>query len=162
MAIDLSILEDASACPAGLRIEHVLDRAGLERWVSAFAAGFERSAEEASRWLDAYASFGFGPDAVWQHYVGLVDDEPVATSSLFLGGGVAGLYHIVTAQHQRGRGIGTAITRFPLQEARVRGYRIGVLQASAVGAPVYRSLGFEACCQLSMYAWQPPREADGA
>jgi hypothetical protein len=37
-----------------------------------------------------------------------------------------------------------------------------VLQASDMGEPVYRSVGFEIRCPLSMYAWQPPSEADDA
>ena len=63
---------------------------------------------------------------------------------LFLSAGVAGLYH-VQVHPERRKGIGTALTLVPMHDARKAGYEISVLQASKMGEPVYRKIGFERC-----------------
>jgi GNAT superfamily N-acetyltransferase len=91
--------------------------------------------------------------AVTQAYTAWLDGVPVATSLLQLGGGVAGIYAVATAPEARRRGIGTQVTLYPLLQARVRGYKIGILQASEMGLPVYHSLGFQECCRITSYRW---------
>lgn len=105
---------------------------------------------------------GFGPESPWRHYVGMMQDEPVATSSLLVGGGVPAVYHVVTRKPWRGQGIGTTLTMAPLMQAQRHGYRLGVLQATIAGRPVYERMGFKEYCQLRMYTWQPSpvRSAD--
>jgi GNAT superfamily N-acetyltransferase len=161
MAIDLSTLHEPRGLPADLAIEHVADPAGLKRWIDVLAAGFSFPELDARWWYDIYASFGFAPSAPWHHFVGLLAGEPIATASVFLGGGVAGLYHVVTLAHGRGRGIASAITAAALAEARARRYRVAALQSSAMAQRVYAALGFQACGTFSMYAWRPTPRATG-
>ena len=51
-------------------------------------------------------------------------------------------------------GEGVALTLAPLLEARQMGYRIGVLQSSELGFPVYRRMGFEQACQVEHFYWK--------
>jgi predicted N-acetyltransferase YhbS len=76
-------------------------------------------------------------------------------STLFLGAGAAGIYFVSVHPHVRRLGIGAALTLAPLRAARELGYRIGVLDASPLGEPVHRRLGFTTCCQISLYEWSP-------
>ncbi len=48
-------------------------------------------------------------------YVGYLDDVPVATAELAVGGGVVGLYNISTRETHRRRGFGSRLTLQPLQ-----------------------------------------------
>ena len=86
-----------------------------------------------------------------KNYIGYLNDEPVATASVFYGGGAAGIYSVATLPKARGRGIGAAITLKPLLDARAMGYRIGILQSSDMGFNVYKKLGFRHLCQIENF-----------
>jgi len=87
--------------------------------------------------------------------------EPVATASLFLAAGVAGVYFVFTVEEARRQGIGTTITLAALREARGMGYETGVLGSSELGYSVYRRLGFEEHCRIGVYEWRPPTPGGG-
>jgi ribosomal protein S18 acetylase RimI-like enzyme len=89
-----------------------------------------------------------GLDLPVRNYLGYLNGRPVSTSTVFYGGGVAGIYCVSTLPEARGKGIGAAITLKPLQEARDMGYRVGVLQSSEMGFNVYKKLGFRHLCQI--------------
>ena len=156
MAADLLALPVDQTVPAGLRITRVRDARALDAWVQARALDPEGELE--SRWVaDMYARIGLGDDVPWRHYVGWLDAQPVATATLLLAAGVAGVYFVLTVPEVRRQGIGTAITLTALREARELGYRIGVLGASSMGVPLYQRLGFEEYCRIAVYEW--PHEA---
>ena len=76
------------------------------------------------------------------HYLGWLNAEPVATSSLFLGAGVAGIYNVTTLPEVGHQGIGGEMTYTPLWERSAREYRIGIQQSTHLGFNVYRRPGF--------------------
>ena len=95
-------------------------------------------------------------DPLWHLYLGNIDGTPVATSELFLGGGVAGIHGVTTVPEFRGRGIGTAMTPSPLIDARNQGYDIGVLFSSEMAVGIYRGSGFQEYGRGYIYLWQEP------
>jgi GNAT superfamily N-acetyltransferase len=84
-------------------------------------------------------------------YLGWLDGVPVASVSAFYGAGVVGIYNVATRAEARGKGIGSAVTLHALQEARSLGYQAGILQASEMGEPIYRRLGFEVNCHIGWF-----------
>jgi ribosomal protein S18 acetylase RimI-like enzyme len=153
MAVDLLALNEDVPQPSGLEIEHVRDLETLKKFGHAADIGFGIPDFVGKAILDIEASLGFGHHLPRQHYVGLLKGEPVATSTLFLGAGVAGIYTVATIPEARGHGIGSAMTLAPLREARAKGYRIGVLRSSQMGLNLYRRLGFKEYCEVSCYLW---------
>jgi len=155
MAADLEAVPQAARVPNGFSVQHVETRHDLDAWVHLLGGGFGEGAAEA-RWVgDMYARLGLDhPD--WHHYLGRFDGVPVATSSMYYGAGVAGLYFVYTDPNFRRQGIGAAMTIVPLHRAIDDGYRIGVLGASTMGRPVYERLGFREYCRIGIYEWQPP------
>ena len=76
-------------------------------------------------------------------FVGYLDDQPVATGSLFRSETVAGVFGIAVVEAVRGRGIGEAMTWEVLRAGRDAGCRIGALQSTEMAIPLYEKLGFE-------------------
>ena len=150
MAVDLATLRDPQTTP--LTIRHVEDSRMLAEWTRTLIQGFEMPAEMAPAFLAMVESLG--TDLPFRHYLGYLNDEPVASSTLFLGAGVAGVYNVATVAAARGRGIGSAMTLAPLYEARQLGYRAGILQSSEMGYRVYRRLGFQKVCQMAHFYWR--------
>jgi GNAT superfamily N-acetyltransferase len=90
-----------------------------------------------------YASLGLAGDRPLRHYLAWLNCRPVGVSQLFLGRGAAGLYCVATLRDVRHKGIGTAITLAPLQDARALGYHVAVLAPSREAQSMYRRIGFE-------------------
>jgi GNAT superfamily N-acetyltransferase len=95
----------------------------------------------------AYGAFA-GNDGV-RTYLATVEGEPAAASTLWCAAGVAGLYNVGTLPAYRGRGLGRAVSIAALADGRALGYRVGVLQASDLGRPVYARIGFQERCRFT-------------
>lgn len=154
MAIDLSALPAELDLPPGLVIDRVRDERELAIWTRTLAAGFGEGEREAAWTSEMYRRIGLGDQQPWRHYLGRLQGVPVATASLFMGAGVAGIYFVFTVEEARHQGIGAAITLAALRAAYALGYHIGVLGASEMGYRVYLRLGFRECCRIGLYEWR--------
>ena len=76
-------------------------------------------------------------------FAGWLDERIVGSAVLLDHCGVAGIYAVTTVDGYRRRGIGAALTAAALRAGRERGRRVGTLQASSMGRPVYRRMGFQ-------------------
>jgi hypothetical protein len=140
---------DPARLPEGARVTEVTDRDELEAWLSVRQRNLGLDEETTDAWRTAHGKPGLGPEKPLRHWVGFLDDEPVAGATLFLGAGTAGIYHVDTVEPVRGVGFAGSLTSAALLAARGLGYRYGVLTASTLGEPVYRRLGFR---ELPPYA----------
>lgn len=151
MVIDLAAIAGEPAAPSGLTIRKV-DSTDLQRlWgrICALGTNFAEPAADAFAAIEARLT---DPDYRAQHrYIGLLDGQPVASAALVTDGGVAGVYAIATIDGARRRGIGRYMTELVLWEGRQRGNHVGVLQASAMGRPIYERIGFRAVCTYSFH-----------
>ncbi len=154
MAVDLHELEENPHAPSSLEIDEALDIATLEIWNRIMTAVYEFPDFARRPWLDMHASLGLGPKRAWRNFTGSVDGEVVATASLFLGAGVAGIANVATIEEVRRRGIATALTLELARVARNMGYRIGVLFSSEMGEEMYRKLGFVEYAKGGLYIWE--------
>jgi ribosomal protein S18 acetylase RimI-like enzyme len=140
--------------PAGLEIRRVLDGAGLEDFARMFTEAFGAPAWAAQAWVDATASLGIA-EAPWPILVAYDRGEPVATTIVWNGGGVASVFAVGTVPAARGRGIGAAITLAGFAVGRDEGLRHGVLFSTSEGYPVYRRIGFrDLGSGVSRYLWR--------
>lgn len=151
MAVDLRSLSQEPT-PPDVTIKQVESDDELRAWsrIITDSFGLETSSEELA---ELERDLGLERDGIRPRFIAYLHDQPVATSSLYLDSGVAGIYTVATLPTARGRGIGAAITLAPLLHARALGYQVGTLQATAMGQPVYHRLGFQDIAPFEIYAW---------
>lgn len=152
MAVDLRALSKDLPRPAGLSITSVENRKTLEDWARVVNIGFGLPEWSERIWVDLFDDLTFALPL--RSYLAILDGQPVGTSQLFVGAGVAGIYNVTCLPEARGRGVGAAITLEPLLAAREMGQHMAILQASHMGYGVYRRIGFQEYGRLNEYRWE--------
>lgn len=98
----------------------------------------------------------FESDSVWQSfagYVGYVDEEPVSTTAIVIGGGVIGVYNVATLPGHQGHGYGEAVMREALAETwRRHGAGRVILQSTPAGYRLYERMGFQTVTTVAVYS----------
>lgn len=152
MALDLATLPTtAPPLATGITIAPVADAAEMRDWLHAFGVGFDLPDVVTASYGAMLQSVPFGQHPVGPFFLARQNGEPVGTSALFTTAGVAGVYEVCTVPHARGQGIAAALVLAALRAGMARGYRVGVIHASAMGERVYRRLGFRTYCKLAAY-----------
>jgi len=141
------------ATPPGLRITTVTDTETLWLASQTFTRGFELTPD----WDDELYDLQLGQGIDWPFHVYLawLDGAPVAASVLYLAEGVASIIRLATVPEARRKGLGAAVTAAALREARTLGYRVATLQASRMGATLYRNMGFKYEATTEHFYWSP-------
>jgi ribosomal protein S18 acetylase RimI-like enzyme len=155
MAARLDRLNTQLRAPAELEIRPVSDAGMLKHWADVFAAGFGVAGNIQEPLCLLLAGVIFELDQPWQLFLGVLHGVPVATSALYLGAGVAGIYFVTTLPQTREQGIGSAVTHASLLKARALGYHNAVLHASPMARHMYTQLGFQTYCTMGLFAWTP-------
>ncbi len=128
--------------PAGVELRRVTTPADVD--------GFARVNAE------AYATYGMPPDCALAQlthapvlaaphiaaFVACVDGAAVAAAMTIVTHGVAGIYWVGTVPAARGRGLAEVCTRAAGNAGFDLGARMAALQASPMGEPVYRRMGY--------------------
>jgi ribosomal protein S18 acetylase RimI-like enzyme len=98
------------------------------------------------------AAFGPAPAGLGQRrYRARVDGELACVLATMDHGDDTGVYFVATHPEHRGARLASTLLALALAEARSRGRRTASLQASAMGAGLYRRLGFRDAYRVLMY-----------
>ncbi|PGK33940.1 GNAT family N-acetyltransferase [Bacillus anthracis] len=84
-------------------------------------------------------------------YLGLYKGEVVSVGSLVCTKESIGIYDIATKEEMRGKGFGSTMFNYLLQEAKELNVAQCVLQASPDGINIYKKAGFQSVGQMSVY-----------
>lgn len=149
----------ADPLPEGLEIVEASGPAARRDWARAMAGWFgfpPDLAEATARHEQAIPAAALAGQI---RYLGLVEGVPAAASSLVMAAGIAGVYAVATDPAFRRRGLGRALTAHAMAAGRARGAEVVVLQASTMGLPVYRDLGFTVDFEYRGYRQASPAAA---
>ena len=138
LAMALPAIPEIPPLPDGLEVSAVRDLAGLEVARDLGARGFEMPRE----FMDVLAAESLLDDPTVVMVTGSVDDVPVSTALVGVTGTTAGIYNVATPPEHRRRGYGEALTWAAVAESRRLGCDHSTLQASPMGTPIYRRMGY--------------------
>ena len=144
MALELEHITNQVVTENGLDIKIVEDKDHLRQWIDVVSTVFSIKID-----FELLDYLRLEPEA--RFYIGNFEGKPVTSLMLYLSSGVAGLHAVSTLKEYRGRGFGRIISRIALLKAFKIGYKVGVLQASALGERIYRKLGFIKFCDIISY-----------
>ena len=148
MAIDLKTVPESFNIN-GIEIKEVLSLEELKKWTDVLVKSFEFP-EIVHSYKKYFINAGLeSPNS--HYYLGFLNGNPVSTGVLFNGEGAAGLFYIGTVPEARGQGIAKNMVNYILSQAKNRGYRICILQASKMGYPVYKKIGFKKYYTTKIY-----------
>jgi len=154
MAVDIDRLPEPTL-PGGCALVRVEAGPQGTVWEEVFARGYELPLPVAAYFAPNRVSATLDPGEAIQFFLVTCEGRPVATTVCCLLDGVAGVYCVATLPEERRKGFGAFATAEPLRLARRRGYRVGVLQSSESGHPVYRRLGFQDVGSVALHVHMP-------
>ncbi|MGH7626378.1 MAG: GNAT family N-acetyltransferase, partial [Gemmatimonadaceae bacterium] len=142
MALDLRRIARDERVPPGMRVGLVEDEAA---WDARDLAELPYHAPGVASHARAVAYLRSRRRRIW-HFAAWLDERPVGQVWLHLTSGrlgVAGLYGTGVVPTARRLGVGAALTVAACEHARALGCRYATLNATDMGEPVYRRVGFE-------------------
>ncbi len=135
--------------PAGLVLRPVADPTDVETFRRVCTVAFEAPPEIADLIMP---SLGFARDPAMHWLLAEVDGAAVAAGGYYRAGDVAVICCLATLAEHRGRGVGAALTRACLVDARGKGCKVSALRSGPKSVPLYERLGFRYACQHRTYA----------
>ncbi len=136
-------------------IEWITDRVGVDHFARIGGAAYAVYGSPA----EATESHFNRPDALTSPNVhaalAWLEGEPVGAALMLMSHGIAGVYWVAVLEEARGRGIAYAITRFVTNRAFDLGAANVQLQASKMGEPVYRRMGYEELHRTRLHIGMP-------
>lgn len=153
MGVEIERLPTPVLAP-GCRFDRVTRARDRAAWAEVFARGYGLPHRLGEIFGHAIADDARAESSL-QYFWVTRDDVPIATSILYLHQGLAGIYAVATVPEERGKGLGAYVTSEPLRRASSLGYRVGILQASEDGHPVYRRIGFREFGEMPLYVRMP-------
>ena len=134
------------ASAPGVTVRSVSDLRSLDEFRQVSVE--DGTSEDVARRLfsDAFAA---DPDV--ELVVASLDGRAVGTSLAIRTDEVAGVYAVATLGDARRRGVGTAATWAAVAAGRAWGCEVVVLQASEMGFPVYRAMGFRTVVRYAIF-----------
>lgn len=127
--------------PEGLLVAATLAAAGFEAPLEPFVALFSPNVAAA-------------PEV--SMYVAWSGAEPVSTATAWRNGRDVGIFNVATPPDHRGHGYGRAVTSRAVADGFASGADLAWLQASPLGEPIYRAMGFRPVATYLLLGRAPP------
>jgi len=147
MAVDLESMDDLHS-PEGVTVKTVNCMRDCTDWARCLARSWE-SPENTDPWMLRNACFNLsieremGLSLPRRMYLGFLEGRAVGTSLLVWSDEIIGLEMVGTIHSARGKGVGSAIIRNALADARAKGFKFAVVLSTVEGFRLYEKNGFK-------------------
>lgn len=136
--------------PDGVVVRRISDTSQeLAVWIDVVARSYAIDKKELAQFVQYLKS-----TSSWKNmrfFVASLDGIPSAASLLTVHGTIATLHRVGTVPEARGRGLGTVVSSYPLQNLAQEGVQLVALLASQAGRAMYEKIGFETSVTLDLY-----------
>jgi ribosomal protein S18 acetylase RimI-like enzyme len=133
--------------PAGAWVSHVQTPSELQSYRDILSAVFGISERE----INLIMSDKVLDVPYVRHYLGWLNGEPVATTSLVLAGDLAGIWNVGTLHEYRRQGAAAGLVRRAIADAIEAGYERSMLLSSPEGYRLYERLGYVTATTVRMF-----------
>jgi ribosomal protein S18 acetylase RimI-like enzyme len=137
----LAMPPDKASLPEGVEVRPVADAEGVADYGHVVAESNDDPGERERAPLLFHDEVLVAPHLA--AYVAYADEEPVSCAMTLVSHGVCGIFYVATVESARRRGLGDALTRTATRAGFALGAKAAWLGASAMGADLYRRIGFE-------------------
>jgi ribosomal protein S18 acetylase RimI-like enzyme len=110
MAVDVQAINEDVPSPSALATERMSDTEVLRECIEEMRAGFELPGLTSEVFFEGFTAVGLTDESSLRSYLGRIDGEAVAASSLLVATGIAGIYNVATLPEARRQGLGAAVT----------------------------------------------------
>lgn len=140
MATDLTIHRRYKLPEDMFRV--VEDPDGMMEWTEVLVKSFQFDEKLSNLYTEYFTRIPLENSKI-KYYMGFSDCKPVASAALYAGKNAAGVFYLSTIPEAREKGIGTGMMYHLIDESKNLGYKEMILQASSLGYPIYKRIGFE-------------------
>ncbi|MDJ1476069.1 GNAT family N-acetyltransferase [Bacillus sp. LS15-K4] len=153
MVADLKAIHPTINMPEGFTIHKASSRGQIKKFGETLANLFGTSEEgtHVQAFYNQTASFDLWDSENMKLYIGLYKDEVVSVGSLVCTKDSIGIYDIASKEEMRGKGFGSTMFNYLLQEAKGLNVAQCVLQASPDGINIYKKAGFRSVGQMAVF-----------
>jgi hypothetical protein len=137
--------------PPGVAVRPVVDERGRADYAHVAGPAWEVYGATAAATQSHFASLAGVHGPATQAFVAYRDERPVAGAILYVSHGVGGVGWVSTHPDEQRRGYGEGVTWAVVREGFRRGVLLMNLQASPMGEPVYRRMGFRTPTQYRFF-----------
>jgi GNAT superfamily N-acetyltransferase len=157
MARDLTRpLGEAPTLPENSEIVDVTSAEQRREWMNVIAESYALPQGAREQLYESVVSAERANPASWFHFLVYHEGRPVAASTLFVSDRIAGVYLVATTPQSRGKGFGSGVTWYALGQAMKRGCTLAVLQSTSMAIDMYKKLGFNEYCEISVFRRPEP------
>ncbi|MGN4443592.1 GNAT family N-acetyltransferase [Bacillus cereus group sp. MYBK79-1] len=153
MVADLKTIHPILNMPVGFTIEKASSSGQIKNFGETLANLFGTSEEgiHVQAFYNQTASFDLWNSEHMKLYLGIFKNEVVSVGSLVCTKDSIGIYDIATKEEMRGKGFGSTMFHYLLQEAKELKVAQCVLQASPDGINIYKKAGFQPVGQMTVF-----------
>ncbi|TXR91677.1 N-acetyltransferase [Bacillus sp. SH7-1] len=153
MVADLNTVHPTINMPESFTIHQASSSGQIKKFGEVLASLFGTLEEgiHVQAFYNQTASFDLWNSENMKLYLGLYKDEVVSVGSLVCTKDSIGIYDIATKEEMRGKGFGSTMFNYLLQEAKELNVVQCVLQASPDGINIYKKAGFQSVGQMTVF-----------